>query len=96
MKRALNRIGKRVVFFLMVLFGCATTPPIPSNPPSPADYQDACNNLRAIGCSDGAVDWCPVILQKMVDGHLTNVDVGCLMTAKDSPAAITCGGVRCR
>lgn len=82
----------------------AIAPSIPDAAPNPAQdalspppsaCAQACANLNALGCPEGAklpdcVDTC-----LHADGKITNLAPACLATAKTKAAARKCGSVRC-
>ena len=90
---------KRFCLLLAISFcGCAATcatgiQPGPSPIPTAAT---ACDNLEHIGCADGLAPNCALVLQQVIDGRMTRIDLGCLTCAADVAAAIKCGGVACQ
>ena len=58
-------------------------------------YVTTCSHLATIGCEDGKPSNCALVLKKMVDGRLTNINLACLNSAKDIASARKCGGVKC-
>jgi len=58
-------------------------------------YVTTCSHLAAIGCEDGKPSNCASVLKKMVEGHMTSINLACLNSAKDVTSARKCGGVKC-
>ena len=78
----------------------APTPaPAPTPVPAPGDaYDDACNNLQKIGCSDGKPSNCAASMRLADQTAVTRtpIKVSCLTTAKSVSAAKACGFVTCK
>ena len=90
---------RRFIFALTVSFcGCGATcaTGIQPGPQPPPPAATACDNLARLGCPGGIDSTCVVILQQMVDQHMTRIDLGCLTGAQTQDAARACGGVTCR
>lgn len=49
-------------------------------PPTPAG--NACENLRAVGCSEGMAANCVAVLEHNEIGHLVNLNLPCLASKK--------------
>ena len=81
---------------LWLTVGCGTTPTPTPSPVPPSAYQAACDNLAQIGCPLGSNPACAGTLETMAEERLTNISIPCLTTAKDSAAAVRCGGVSCQ
>jgi hypothetical protein len=69
---------------------CATVPPIPTSL-----YGEACANLNALGCPEGAKANCAAVMQTAQEAHLTDLRPSCLAAAKTQDEARACGSVTC-
>jgi hypothetical protein len=92
---------KRLIFYVSMWFvGCGATcatgiQPGPGPQPIPT-AATACDNLALRGCPSGIAQSCVVVLQQMVDEHITRIDLGCLTGAQTQDAVRACGGVTCQ
>lgn len=89
---------------------CAPMPaPSPAPAPTPSvapvgfdagrigpPYNAACENLKELGCVEGAAFDCAAVMQRADATHLTLVPTQCLIVARSKDDARSCGGfVKC-
>lgn len=91
---------KRLLFLAISLCSCGATcatgfQPGPGPQPIPT-AATACDNLALRGCPSGIAQSCVVVLQQMVNEHITRIDLGCLTGAQTQDAVRACGGVTCQ
>lgn len=88
---------KRLLVFCLFSLACtaSTCAGIQPTPTPQATAATACDNLSKLGCADGTAPNCVQMLQKIIDDHMTTVNLSCLTAAGSIPAAVACGAVVC-